>query len=135
MAPVFLDTNVVLRHLLADHPKQSPQATAFLNKVEQGKIKVVTADTVIFEVVYTLERHYQHSKAAIREALLPLIELTGIVLPGKRRLRRVFNLYVERNLPFADAYHTVLMKSLKTSTIVSFDRDFDHLPGIKRLNP
>lgn len=57
------------------------------------------------------------------------------MLPGKRHLRKVVDLYVERNLPFADAYHTVLMEHLTLTEIVSFDVDFDHIPGIKRLEP
>lgn len=98
-------------------------------------MKVRTADTVIFETVFTLERFYRQPKAAIRDALLPLIELTGIVLPGKRSLRRVFTLSVDRNLSFVDAYHAVLMERLKLTQIVSFDRHFDRIPGIQRLEP
>lgn len=131
----FLDTNVLLRHLRGDHPEHSPRATAYLARIERGELKVRTADTVIFETVFTLERFYCQPKAAIRDALLPLIELTGIVLPGKRSLRRVFTLYVDRNLSFVDAYHAVLVERLKLTQIVSFERHFDRIPGIQRLKP
>ena len=129
----FLDTNVLLRHLLADHPEQSPRATAFLARVERGELRVRTADTVIFEVVFVLQRHYRVQKTAIRDQLGALLDLPGIVLPGKRRLRRVFDLYVDLNLPFADAYHAVLMASWKLSEIATFDREFDRVPGMRRL--
>ena len=129
----FLDTNVLLRHLLQDHPEHSVKATAFLTRVEQGRQKVRTADTVIFETVFTLQRHYRIPKARIAETVLPLLELPGIVLPGKRKYRKVFALYVEQNLPFADAYHAVLMESLKLTQIATFDEHFDHIPGIERL--
>jgi hypothetical protein len=39
---------------------------------------------VIFETVFTLQRVYR--QAAIGDALLPLLELPGIMLPGKRPL-------------------------------------------------
>src|SRR5687768_5695266 len=123
MSLPFLDTNILLRHLLGDDPEQSPRATAYLQRIEQGQQRVRTADTVIFETVFTLQRSYHQPKARIREALLPLIELPGIVLPSKRRFRKVLDLYVDLNLPFADAYHAVLMEQLKLDTIVSFDRD------------
>ena len=135
MALPLLDTNILLRHLCADHPVHSPRATAYLARVEQGELKVRTTDIVIFEAVYTLQRVYHQPKAAIREALLPLIELPGIVLPGKRRYRRIFDLYVGLNLPFADAYHAVLVERLRLAEIVSFDRDFDRIPGVRRLEP
>lgn len=135
MAGQFLDTNVILRHLLGDHPDHSPQATAYFRRIEGGEIKVHTSDTVVFETVFTLERHYRQPKAKIREALLPLIELPGIVLPGKTRFARVFELYVDQNLPFADAYHAAVMEHLKLEEIVSFDREFDRIPGIRRVEP
>ncbi len=135
MTPAFLDTNIYLRHLRQDHADFSPRATAYLERIERGKFKVRTADTVIFETVFTLERFYRQPKAAIRDAFLPLLELPGIVLPGIRRLRKVFDIYVDYNISFADAYHAVLMEQLKLMEIVSFDRDFDKLPDIQRVEP
>jgi len=131
----FLDTNVLLRHLRQDHADFSPRATAYLAKIEGGELKVRTADTVIFEAVFTLQHSYRQPKAAIRDALLPLIELPGIVLPGKRRFRKVFAYYVDYNISFADAYHAVLMEGLELEEMVSFDREFDRLPTIRRVEP
>jgi len=135
MALPFLDTNVFLRHLLQDHPQQSPRSTAFLARVESGEVKVRTAETVVFEIVFTLQRQYQVSKTEIRDNVLPLLELPGIVLPGKRRLRAAFDLYVDLNLPFADAYHIALMQQLGLNRVVSFDRDFDRVPDVIREEP
>jgi predicted nucleic acid-binding protein len=135
MALPFLDTNVLLRHLLQDHPQQSARCTAYLARIERGEIKVRTAETVVFEAVFTLQRQYAVPKSEIRDNLLPLLELPGIVLPGKRRLRRVFDLYVDLNLSFIDAYHVALMQRLGLDRIVSFDKGFDRAPGITRLEP
>lgn len=135
MKPVFLDTNIVLRHLLSDDPQQSPKATKYWERIERGEIQACLTDTIIFESVFTLERYYQQPKEKIRQALLPLLELQGVILSGKRRLRQVFDLYVSLNLPFADAYHAVLSQHLKTSGVVSFDKHFDRIPGIKRIVP
>jgi predicted nucleic acid-binding protein len=131
----FLDTNIFLRHLRGDHADFSPRATALLQRIEQGSLKVRTADTVIFETVFTLERRYKQSKEAIRDAFLPLIELSGIELPGKRRFRQVFGYYIEKNISFADAYHAVLVESLRLTQIISFDRDFNRIPALTRVEP
>ena len=131
----FLDTNILLRHFLQDHAEQSPRATAYLERIERGELRVRTADTVVFEVTFILQRSYKQPKATVRDLLLPLLDLPGIVLPGKRHYHKVFDLYVEKNLPFADAYHAVLMQRLKLRQIVSFDRDFDRIPGIERIDP
>jgi predicted nucleic acid-binding protein len=131
----FLDTNIFLRHLRGDHADVSPRATALLQRIEQGSLKVRTADTVIFETVFTLERRYKQSKEAIRDAFLPLIELPGIELPGKRRFRQVFGYYIEKNISFADAYHAVLVESLRLTQIISFDRDFNRISALTRVEP
>jgi len=135
MALPFLDTNILQRHLLHDVPDQSARCTAYLKRVERGEVQVRTVDTVIFETVFTLQRTYKVSKTAIAQALLPLIELPGIVLPNKRRYRTAFDLYLNLNLPFADAYHAAVMRSLKLTEIITFDREFNRVPGINRHEP
>ncbi len=135
MALPFLDTNIFLRHLRDDHAEHSPRATACFGKIEEGELRVRTADTVVFEVVFTLQRYYKVPKAKIREVVLPLIELPGILLPGKNRLRKAFDLYVDLNISFADAYHAVLMGSLKLDEIITFDTEFDRVKGILRREP
>ena len=135
MALPFLDTNILVRHLTQDHPDFSPRATAFLERIEREELQVRIFDTVMFEAVYVLQRSYGQPKAAIRDALLPLLELPGIVLPGKRRFRKVFDFYVDLNISFADAYHAVVMEQLGMSEAVSFDREFNRVPGPTRLEP
>ena len=135
MAPPFLDTNILLRHLLQDHADHSPRATAYLKQIEEGLVRVRTSDIVIFETVFTLQRWARQPKDQIRDVLLRIIDLPGIVLPGKRRLHKAFDLYVSRNIAFADAYHATLMAQLKLREIVSFDTDFDRVPGLTRTEP
>jgi predicted nucleic acid-binding protein len=135
MALPLIDTNVFLRHLVADHSIHSPMATAYFKRIERGEVKVRTTELVIFETVYTLQKLYKQSKSAIRDALFPLLEMPGIVLPSKKRLRETFDIYVAFNISFPDAYHVVVMKQLKLTEIVSFDREFDRVPGITRIEP
>ncbi len=129
----FLDTNVLLRHLRQDQQVHSPKATNIIVRIERGDLQVRISDTVIFETVFTLQRTYKISKDQIAEILLPIIELPGIVLPGKRLYSRVFDLYCSTNLSFADCYHIVLMESLGIEEIISFDRGFDRISTIRRI--
>ena len=128
----FLDTNVFLRHLREDHPVFSPKATAIFERIERGELKVRTSDTVVFETVFTLQRAYNQPRDRIADALLPLIELPGIILPGKRLYRGAFALYRSATLGFADCYHVALMQRLGITEVRSFDTDFDRVPGINR---
>lgn len=133
MARPFLDANVLLRHLLQDDPEQSSQATDFLACVEADEVRVRMSVIAVFEVVYALQGLYELPKTKVREVVLPLLELSGIVLPGKGRIVQAFNLYVERDLPFSIAYHLVEMAHADAHEIVSFDPTFDSIEGVRRV--
>ena len=135
MTMAFLDTNVLLRHLVGDHEVHSPRATALMHRIERGEVRVRIAETVIFETVYGLARIYRQPKDKIRDGLLALLELSSLMLPSKPTIRRAFDFYVDLNMQFADAYHAALMERLKVSQILSFDRDFDKVPGLERIEP
>jgi predicted nucleic acid-binding protein len=131
-APPLLDTNVLLRHLLGDVPEQSRRASALLKRVEAGDLRVRITESVVFETVFTLSRTYKKTPHEIRDAILPILELPTITLPGKAIVREGFRLFAELNLPFADAYHAALMADLGVTEIYSFDPHFDRVPGITR---
>jgi len=73
MPDIFLDSNILLRHLLQDEPHQSQKAASFLFRIEKGEIRVRISELVIFETVFTLQRSYKQSKSKICDVLLPLI--------------------------------------------------------------
>jgi predicted nucleic acid-binding protein len=132
----FLDTNILLRHITGDEPNLSPRATAFIQRIEQGDIAVRTADTVVFETVYSLQSVYKLPRPVIRATVLPLIALPGIKLPGKASYRYAFDLYVDRpGLSFGDCYHLALMKRLGLTEMVTFDRKIGRVPGVTRTEP
>jgi predicted nucleic acid-binding protein len=82
--------------------------------------------------VFSVQRGCQQPRSLIAAALLPLINLPSIVLPGKRSYRDTFHLYENGPLGFADCYHVVLMQRLGSSEIFSFDRHFDRVSGVTR---
>jgi predicted nucleic acid-binding protein len=128
----FLDTNILLRHLRQDDPILSAKASAIISRIEEGELTVRTADTVIFETVFVLQRHYRVPPVQIAQAVLPLIELPGVILPGKRAFRQVFQLWLATRLEFTDCYHLVQMRRHGLTEILSFDHGFDRIPGITR---
>lgn len=93
---------------------------------------VLTTDIVIFETVFTLQRTYRASREAICEGVLPILSLPGVELPGKRLLRRTFELYLTTRLGFAGCYHVAVMERAGSDRILSFDRGFDAIEWIKR---
>ena len=132
MPEPFLDTNVILRHLLQDHTDLSPRAHAIMERVERGELTVRLSDIVVFETVFVLQRVYRIPRDEIAGAVLRLLELPTIILPEKQQYRDVFAQYQSSGGDFADCFHAVLMERLGLNEIISFDHDFDRLPGITR---
>ena len=135
MALPFVDTNLFLRHLTQDNAVQSPRATAYLQRIERGELQVTTAVAVIFAVVYVLQSTYKLPKAEIARSAPPVVEIPGIVLPGRSQLIRAFDVYLSSNLTYGDAFHVAVMEERGLTEMVSFDRGFDRIPGITRLDP
>jgi len=131
----FLDTNVFLRHLVQDHDDHSARATLYFDRIEHDGLRVETSATVVFETVFTLQSFYKHSRELIRDNVLPLLQLPGIALPGKRRLRHAFELYASTTLSFADCFHIAIAQARKAPQFVSFDRGLDRIPGLNRVEP
>jgi predicted nucleic acid-binding protein len=135
--PPFLDANIFLRHLLADHPVHSPACLKLFQAIERGQQTAWTSHLVIAEVVFVVsnKRTYNLNRARTRDLLLPLIELPGLKIANKRLFRRVFALYVAQPMSFIDAYHAVSVGARKPPELYSYDTDFDRIPGLTRLEP
>jgi predicted nucleic acid-binding protein len=133
---VLLDTNVLLRHLLNDHPDYSPRARALFEQIERGERAVHMPDTVIFEAVYTLQRVYHVPRGAIVEAIWPVLQLPHVLVPSKAQYRHVFELYLaHRALSIADCLHAVLALRSEERAILSFDQAISRVPGLAREEP
>jgi predicted nucleic acid-binding protein len=131
----FLDTNVFLRHLLQDHADHSPRATLLFDRIERDGLQVETTLTVVFETVFTLQSFYKHPRSLIRGNVLPLVRLPGLVLPGKRRCGRAFDIYTTTNLSFADCLHVAIAEARHVPAFISFDTGLDRIPGLNRVEP
>jgi predicted nucleic acid-binding protein len=135
MSACFIDTNILLRYLTRDDEQKAQRTLNLLMKVERGEEKVITSSLVIFETIFTLQRFYKVPRPRIKELILPIISLRGLQLPGKNVYYQAFDLYIAKNISFADAYNAAYMLSEKVSNVYSWDTDFDKIEGIVRLEP
>jgi predicted nucleic acid-binding protein len=133
VAPV-LDANVVLRHLLDDHAEQSPRARETLAALASGERRAILPEPVIFEAVFTLERRQGRSRQLVRDQMRELIELPGVTVPNKGLLLDALDVHAQLSISLVDAYiATMALES--DGQVISFDRDFDRIPGVTRVEP
>jgi predicted nucleic acid-binding protein len=108
-----------------------------MRAIEDGSIVAWTSSLVIAEIVFVLENRktYNIARTAIRDNLLPLLMLPGLRLERKTVYRRVFDLYVSSPIDYIDAYHVALLEHYDQHELYSFDRDFDAVAGLTRIEP
>lgn len=132
----FLDTNILVRHLVRDNPDQATRATALMEAVADHEIRIRLPDTVVFETIFTLQRVYSIPKVDIADELSIIVKHPGVILDHKQAVLSALTFWRGTGgLSFADCYHLALTADLGFTEICSFDRKMDRYPGVTRVEP
>mgnify|MGYP000880630413 CR=1 FL=1 len=98
----WLDTNVILRYLLDDHPDHSKRALAIIEQAERGEITVRIPVHVICETVYILEGQ-DYTRMQICDSLTRFLAIPGIRTEQLPAVQIALTLYRDKNVDFSDA--------------------------------
>ena len=124
----LIDTNVVLRYLLGDHPEFSPKAEAFMFDVSQGVKKVEILDVVIVECIYVMEKYYEIPKTEIVGKLSGILNFSGIVNPDRSEILEALLKYENSNIDIVDCI--LASCSSPEKVVISFDKDMKKLKAV-----
>lgn len=134
----LLDTNLLIRYLTNDVPVRAQAVARLLQAVKAGTEQLYTTEVVVAEVTFILssKKTYNVSNSDIAKLLSPILRMRGITLPRKRVVMRALEIYGQnRKLDYSDALLVATAEQTGITTILSYDRDFDILPGITRQEP
>ncbi len=111
-----VDTNVVVRLLTGDDPKQAAAAKSLFQRQQ-----VWVAKTVLLETGWVLRSLYGYEEKAIREAFIKLLGLRNVHVEDEPSVAAALAL-TAHGIDLADALH--LSSRPPGATFVSFDRSF-----------
>ena len=131
LVTVFVDTNILVRHLTGDPPEQAGRATAFL----RGEAELLLTDLIAAETVYVLESFYEAPRAQVADAIRSLLAFNAIVCLDPALLLRSVEVYETYRIDFAEAYLVVCAESAGVTTIASFDQSIDRVRTVERIEP
>lgn len=131
MAKNLLDTNLLLRFLTDDDPKK---AVAVEHLLKTSKQPLIVTDMAFAELAWVMASFYGFEKSTIIAKLASILDIE-IIKTNKKLLRQSLVVYAKHNIDFIDAYHAAFMKLKSVDFIYSYDRDFDKVNSIKRLEP
>ena len=124
----LIDTNVILRYLLGDHPEFSPKSAAFMSDISKGTKKAEIPDIVIVECIYVMEKYYEIPKSEIVEKLSGILNFSGIVNPNRSEILEALLKYEDSNIDIVDCILAAHSSSKKV--VVSFNNDMKKLKAV-----
>ncbi len=135
----FLDTNVILRYLTRDDEEKAQSCYQLFQRVNRGEEILLTCEAIVAEVVYVLgspRAGYRLKREEIHARLVPILMLRGLRLPQKQIYINALNIYASSSsFDFEDALAVAHMQQTGITEIISYDKDFDSIPGIHRIEP
>lgn len=118
---IALDTNVLVRAVVADEPDQARIAQAIFAGLDDGA-RVFVCREVMVEFVWVLERAYGLSRAEIADAVTVLLESRGVVVEAADRVGLAASRYRAGGPGFSDQMIRLAAEVAGCATLTTFDR-------------
>lgn len=125
---IGVDTNVLIRAILDDDPKQSPLARKAIEKAREILVPV----TVVVEVAWVL-KSVGWNRSQVHEALSILAMQSSVHLDRAPEILAALAAFKEGPADFADYLVLYQAKSLGAQKLLTFDRKLAKAPGAERL--
>ena len=121
----LVDTNVILRYLLADHPQFYEKAKDLFEKVRFGTEKVIILESVLTECVYVLMKFYKVPKEEVTDKLSALLRYRGVANDDKSVQLEALVIFAIQNIDMVDA---ILLARARIGqyNLISFDKDVEN---------
>ncbi len=134
-AEYFLDTNVFLRAIVKDHPKQSVACQEILRLLRDGSIAAVTSSVVLAEIVWTADSYYALEKSVIADTMEGIASVRALRIDDRVDALRAVEYFRAYNIKFVDALIAAHPRvQAGAMSVVSYDKDFDKLQ-VRRIEP
>ncbi len=124
-----LDTNVLVRYLTADHPKQLAAAERIIEECRDNEEPIYLTVLVLCELVWVLSRRYGQSKAQIVETFEQIIQMEQLRIENDALVRRSLEMYKAGKGNFADYVIGEISAQAGCRDTVTFDRALRGAPG------
>ncbi|HXV00465.1 MAG TPA: type II toxin-antitoxin system VapC family toxin [Caulobacteraceae bacterium] len=128
-----LDTNVLLRFLLNDHPSQSAAARSMIDRDSLGGEPPVVCLLTLLEAEWVLRTAAKLDKAQVVQVFHGLLESIDFAIDDEPTLEEALHAYQNTSADFADCLINARYRSLGCGGMVTFDTKAARLPGAKLL--
>lgn len=117
-----IDTNVLLRYLTQDTPKQSRLATRFIEAGCSAKSPGIINHIVLCELIWTLQAVFDRTQNDIINIIENLLAIDQIEIINSDLVHRALADYKKSNAGFADHLLARVNEAHGCKTTVTFDK-------------
>lgn len=118
---IGLDTNVLVRLLTDDDPKQSAIARAYVARNCNPETPAFVDREVVLETVWVLESAYDYARSDIAAAVEAVLQAADLTVEASERVREALRAY-RNGADFADAIIAAVNTSADCTFTVTFDK-------------
>jgi len=119
---IALDTNVLVRFLVADDEKQNRRATELIEAAIQKDNALYVSDIVLVETVWVLSRSYQFTRQEIIGVLRKLLTARHLVFSAPDQVARALNAFEQGSGGFSDYLIREHAHHVGCDSIATFDQ-------------
>ena len=130
---VGIDTNVLVRYLAQDDPKQSVIATRFIEGRLSAENPGFVSTVTLCEVVWVLAESYAADRKRIREIVEGLLATKQLIIERAELVWKSLRAWEGVPADFSDALIGQLAIAHGAEKTVTFDRTAAKLPGFELL--
>lgn len=116
-----LDTNVLVRYLVADDRSQYQTAKAFIEETVREEALFIPL-SVSVELEWVLRTLYDLDKSTILTTFNQLLETREIEFHEESSVEIALSIYADNNADFADCLHIAIAYCNDRSPLITFDR-------------
>ena len=109
------------------------RAAQLMKAVEQGEVVLRVTDIIVAEVVWVLHSFYRYEPHKIATTMLEFLAQDGI--EADEDVLSALVLYSSKGIDLVDALLAVRMQRAGIRQVYSFDRHFDRVAGLERVQP
>ena len=130
----LLDANIVIYAMGRDHPYREP-CRAIIGQLEERPHDYAVDTEMLQEVLYVFTRRKDNETgvevvARLLDLFPDVIPITGVEIGTATRL-----IGQPPGLSVRDAIHAAVVLEHGLEGIVTADKAFDHIPGLRRFDP
>lgn len=117
---IGLDTNVLVRYIMQDDPKQSPKATRLIESLDADSPGFITVVSVV-ELYWVLTSAYGLAGHDVKRALEALLRAKQIVVDRADQVLRALRVFDDAKADFADCLIERIASSAGCAETLTFD--------------